>query len=79
MSDSQLVRLGQRAGDLCRVPNCLVWRQRTFDQAMLQGLAFDEFHDQEIHAVLMADIMQRADVRMAKFGNGFGLALQPLL
>jgi hypothetical protein len=45
---------------------------------MLQGFPFDQFHDQEVHAILMTDVMESANVRMREFGDSFCFALQPL-
>ena len=45
---------------------------------MLQSFTLDQFHDQEVHAILVTDVMQRADVRMGEFRNRFGFALQTL-
>jgi len=78
-NNSKLVRFGQRIGNLRCVAQRLPRRQRPLDEALFERFAFQVFHDQEIHAVLMTNVMQCADVRMRKFGNCFGFALQPLL
>ncbi len=78
MHETHLVRLGERIGDLGGDAEGLVRRQRTLRQPLLQRLAFHQFHDQEVNAVLMADIVQRADVRVGKFRNCLGFAVQSL-
>ena len=44
----------------------LVERQRPFLQPMGQRFAFEVLHDEERRAVLLADIKQRANVRVIK-------------
>ena len=39
---------------------------------------FEIFHHQVIDAVLMADVVERADVRMIQAGNGAGFAIESL-
>jgi len=51
----------------------------TLFQAPRQCLAFEALHDKVIRPVLMADVVQHADVRVIQTGNGFGLALKALL
>jgi hypothetical protein len=50
-----------------------------FFQTFLQGLAFHALHDQIIHAVLMSDIVEDANVGMIQAGHGPGLVLEALL
>src|SRR5712692_2198803 len=45
---------------------------------MLERLAFHEFHGNEVLAVLLADIVNRADVGMIERGGGFGFAAEAL-
>src|SRR5262249_7461421 len=44
-----------------------------------ERFAFDAFHDEVVHAVLMPDIVEDADVGMIQAGDGLGLALEALL
>src|SRR5579863_145635 len=78
VSESAFVGFCQRVGYLRRIANDLVGWERAFEQALLQGFTLDQFHDQEINAILMADIVQGADVGMRKFGNCLCFALQAL-
>ena len=56
----------------------LVRRERPFLEPMGQRLAFQVLHHQEVDAVLVADIVERADVRMAQARNGLGFAVETL-
>jgi hypothetical protein len=44
---------------------------------MSQRLALQVLHHQVIDAILLADVAERADVRMIKAGNRASLALEP--
>ncbi len=79
MRNAKFVCFGQRVGNLRTVSNRLRGWQRTFFQTVFQGLALQKFHDEKIYAVLVADIVQGADVGMGELGNRFGLPLQALL
>ena len=78
MRDASSVRLVQRVGDFDRILQHLLNRQRAFHQALRQCLPLDIFHHQKICVVLMAGIVERADVRMIQAGNGFRFALEAL-
>jgi len=41
-----------------------------------QRLAFQVLHDQEVHAVVVADVIQRADVRVVESGDRVRFALE---
>ena len=43
---------------------------------MGQGLAFQEFHNKVVDAILLADVIQRADMRIAQTRNGAGLTFK---
>ena len=43
-----------------------------------EGLPVQILHDEEIDAVLLPDVMERADVRVGQRGYGAGLALETL-
>ena len=49
-----------------------------FTQALREGLAFEIFHHQEIDVVLMAGVVEGADVRMVQAGDGFCFAVEAL-
>ena len=69
----------QRLADLPGVPDRPVDRQRAMGQPIGQRLAFEVLHHQEVDAVLMADVEQRADAGMAECRDGAGLAREALL
>jgi hypothetical protein len=75
VGDPLLVCFRQRISNLRRVANSLLWWQRPFPQPLLQRFAIEQLHYEEIHAVLMADIVKRTDVGMRKFGDGLRFAL----
>ena len=47
------------------------------DQPLLEGLALEILHDEEGDAVLLADVVHGADVRVGQGGDRPGLALEP--
>jgi len=56
----------------------LLDRQGAFHEALGESLPFEILHDQEGGAVVGADVVKRADVRVLERGNGFGFALHAL-
>ena len=66
MDDARRVRGIERVGDLLAEIEQIVDRQRTARDARLQRLAFQQLHHHELLAVVLADVVQRADVRMAQ-------------
>ena len=61
----------------CVLQSAVEW-QRALLQTISQRLALDVLQDQVVHAVLVADVVERADVRVVQVGNGAGFALEPL-
>ena len=78
MRDAFAVSLVQRVGNLDGVLQHLLHRQRTFLQPLRERLAFEIFHHQKINSVLMADVVEGADVRMIQAGDRFCFALESL-
>ena len=78
MRDPFAVGLVQRVRNLDGVVQYLIQRQRTFFQALRQRLAFEILHYQIIKAILLADVVKRADMRMIQAGNGARFALESL-
>ncbi len=70
------MRLIQRVGDLHAVAQRLLEGQRPLGEAVGQRLALDQLHHEVIHAVLVADVVQRADMRVGQGGDRLGLALE---
>ena len=69
---------GHRLCDLAAERDHVIDRQCAARQSILEGLALEVLHDQEVHAVLGADVVERADVRMAELRDRPRLAPQPL-
>ena len=66
MDDAGRVRRGERAGHLDAVAKRLIERQPAARQPARERLALEELHDQEVGAVLLPDVEERADVRVAE-------------
>ena len=64
--------------DFCSDTKQMLQRKRAFAQARTQRLAFQIFHDQEADSVLLADIIELADVGVIERRNSAGFALEPL-
>ena len=61
-----------------RVLQRLGERQRPAGQPGAERLAVEVLHDEELEAVLLPDVVERADVRMVEPRDGAGLALEAL-
>ena len=80
MHDALLVRRLQRAGDLRGVTDRVVQRQGPVAaQPVVERLALDVLHDEVAHAVLLADVVERADVGVVQAGDRLPLAHEPAL
>ena len=78
MRDALAVGLVQGIRDLNGVAQGLIEWQRTLGQPLGQRFALQVLHDQEVGTVLLADVVEGADVRVAQRGNCPGLTLEPL-
>ena len=79
MDDARAVRLVERVADLDRDRQRLVDRERAACRAACgERLAFEILQDEEVDAVLLADVEQRADVRVAERRDRARLALEAL-
>ena len=72
------VRLVEGIGDLDGMAQRLSEGQRPLLQPLLERLPLDVLHDQVQGAVLVADVVKGADVRMVQARDGLGLALEAL-
>jgi hypothetical protein len=79
MNDALLMSFLQGLRDFCSNLQNLLNGQGAFHQAISERLPFEIFHHQELPAVLRADVIKRADIRILKRGNGFRFALHALL
>ena len=74
MHHSLAVGCVQGIGDLDGDAQHFTTGNRTLDQAFGQRLAFQKFHHQVVTAVVVADVVQRADVGVIETADGLGLA-----
>ncbi len=77
VDDSRAVGLVQGARDLDAVAEHLVDGKRALLQPLGERLAIDVFHDEVDDPVLLAHVVDRADVGMVQRGDGSRLALEP--
>src|SRR5262245_13297915 len=84
MDDPGAMRLVERIKDLNGVGEYLACRQSTSaggvnaSQAVRERLPFEMLEHEEVHAVLPADVEQRADVWVIQRGDRARLAIEPL-
>ncbi len=78
MNDARAMSTVERGRDLNRDIERLVHRHRSTRETRRQRLAVQAFHDEKIEAVLVPDVVQGADVRMAQRGDRAGLAFEAL-
>ena len=76
MRYSGAMRAVERVGDLSGELERLIERQRALLDAGSQRLALHVLHHHVTGAVLAADIVEHADVRMIQRGNGAGFAFE---
>jgi hypothetical protein len=76
--DPELMRLSETGRDLRREPYRLFRRQRSSPQALVEGLSLDQLHYQKRGTVLVADVVEGADVGMREPRDRFGFTLQAL-
>ncbi len=77
VNQAALVDRPQRLDDHQRDATGLVKGQRTTREAIGQRLAVEQLHHEEVHAVLMPDVVDGADVRVVQRGDGARFALEP--
>src|SRR5580704_1300723 len=78
MDDALGVRGIEGIGNLYGVIEQFVGGHRTAFDGAAEGLAFEEFHDDEAATVLFINIVDRANVRMVQCGSSSRLALETL-
>jgi hypothetical protein len=78
VDDPLAVRLVQRVGDLDAAAHGLLGRQMSLEQAGREAFALQELHDEVFGPVVVADVVERADVRMGKGGDRLRLAFEAL-
>jgi hypothetical protein len=78
MDDALRVRGVEAGGDLPRQLHRFGHRNWTTCDPVGKRLSLDELHDEEIDAILGADVVQRADVEMLDGRDRARFALEPL-
>ncbi len=76
MDDPAVVRRLQPLGDLQRDLQRLVEGQRSRLELLRQRLPLGQLHDQEVHAVVVLDLVDAGDVGVVQRGQRLGLALE---
>ncbi len=76
MQDALAVRAVERIRDLAGALERLGKRQRPAGEPVGQRLAVEPLHDEEVDAVLVADVVQGADVRVVQRRDGARLTLE---
>ena len=76
MDDPLLVRRFERVGDLSRDRQRFVERNRAASNPHRQIVAFDELHDEGVHAAAIFESVDRRDVRMIERGEDLRFALK---
>ena len=76
MNDPAPVGAVHRGGQIDRVGEHLLEGQRALGQARRERLALDVLHHQEVHAVLITYVVERADVRVIQRGDRPRFALE---
>jgi hypothetical protein len=77
MRDARAVRRVERARDFRGRAQQLGQRQRSALEPPLQRLSLDVFHHEIVAAVLAADVVDRADMRVVEGGNRARFTLEP--
>ena len=78
MDDTSAMGLDESGCDLGRMAQDQVEWQSTARETGGQSLAVHELHDQEVEAVVLANVMQSANVRVVEAGDHACFALEPL-
>ena len=78
MNDAVAMSFVQRIRNLDRVSKHLVNAEASLPDARGQGFPFDVFQNEILVAIVPADIVQSADVRVIQAGDGTRFALEPL-
>jgi len=78
VEDALCMRGIERVGDLNAQVEQVFGRQRPRGNAMSQRLALEQLHDDIGLALVFADVVERADVRMVQCGRRARLAAEPI-
>jgi hypothetical protein len=78
MNDAVAVRAIEGIGDLGRIAQDFIARQRSTRESRGQRFAFEELHDEEGEAILFAKVVEDADMRMVQRPDDAGFAIEAL-
>ncbi len=78
MNDAGAVCCIECTRQLDRTAECEVERERALLEPLGERLAIEVLHDQICRAVLFADVVQRADVRVVELGNRARFTIEAL-
>ncbi len=78
VQDAMAMGLGQRVGDVDGVAQGLREGKRARREPLREALALQVLHDQEVDAILLANVIEGADVGVIQGRDGAGLALEAL-
>jgi hypothetical protein len=78
MHDALAMRFVQSIGNFCAVAKHLVNGEWPFRDSLVERFSLDILEHQEIDAILLADVVQRADVGMLQARNGACLTFKAL-
>jgi len=73
------VRGCQRSGDRDGIPENVGYRQAIRWNQLLECLAVDELHHDEVSPIVLVDLVDGDDVRMIQRRRSFGFVNEPLL
>ena len=79
MNHTTAMRAFQTLADIGPVLQNLRNRKRAFGQTIGQSFTFQKFHDQVVGSILMANIVERANVGMVQGGDGSRFSVESLL
>ena len=77
MNDAFLMRGFEAFSDLDEQGDGFIEWNRTLCDALCQRLAFHQFHDDKLLAVVLFEPMECGDVRVIDLGEEFGFSLEP--
>jgi len=78
VDDARAVRLVEALGDPSAIPHHLLDRKASLGETGSQRLALQVFHNDVVDPVLLAEVIELADVGVAELRDGARLALETL-
>ncbi len=77
MNDPGRVRLADRIGDLCGIFHDVFERQTMAGSQLLERAAAHVLHGDEVHPILLRDLVNRDDVGMIQRGRSLSFVHEP--